>query len=158
VYAKTPPFASDPFFTRGVSAKVVDTLKDPEYQKKFASNPDSAKFEGFLQTAEQNLKRLADAGSPYGMGTDAGPPGRFPGFFEHEEMRLMVEAGLTPSQVIVASTKSGAQFLGAKDLGTLEKGKWADLVVLDKNPLEDIRNTRTLSDVYIAGHRVTGAQ
>ena len=156
VYAKTPAFASDPFFTRGVSAKVVETLKDPAYQKKFASNPDSAKFEGFLQMAEQNLKRLADAGIPYGMGTDAGPPGRFPGFFEHEEMRLMVEAGLTPSQVIVASTKSGAQFLGAKDLGTLEKGKWADLVVLDKNPLDDIRNTRTLSDVYIAGHRIAG--
>jgi len=154
IYAKTPSFADDPFFTRGVSQKVVATLKDPEYQKRFASNPDALKYEGFLKTAQQNLKRLADAGIPYGMGTDAGPPGRFPGFFEHWEMALMVEAGLTPSQVITASTKRGAEFLRAKDLGTLEKGKWADLIVLDKNPLDDIRNTRTLEAVYIAGNKI----
>jgi imidazolonepropionase-like amidohydrolase len=154
VYASTPAFVDDPFFTRGVSARVLETLKDPDYQKKFASNPDASKFQGFLKTAQQNLKSLADAGIPFGMGTDAGPPGRFPGFFEHEEMRLMVEAGLTPAQVITASTKSGAEFLGNKDLGTLEQGKWADLIVLDKNPLEDIRNTRTISDVYIAGRRI----
>jgi imidazolonepropionase-like amidohydrolase len=68
-------------------------------------------------------------------------------------MELMVDAGLTPSQAITASTKRGAEFLGAKDLGTLEKGKWADLVVLDRNPLEDIRNTRSIRDVYIAGRK-----
>jgi imidazolonepropionase-like amidohydrolase len=154
VYAKTPDFVDDPFFTRGVSEKVVATLKDPAYQKKFESNPDTAKYEGFLKTAQQNLKRLADAGIPYGMGTDAGPPGRFPGFFEHWEMALMVDAGLTPSQVVTASTKRGAEFLKAKDLGTLEKGKWADLIVLEKNPLDDIHNTRTLEAVYIAGNKV----
>ena len=49
----------------------------------------------------------------------------------------MVEAGLTPMQVIVAATGSAAQFLRAKDLGTLEAGKWADLVVLDRNPIQD---------------------
>ena len=153
VYAKTPPFASDPFFTSSVPYKLVDQLKSPEYQKKFAANPDAMKYEGYLKMAQRNLKRLADAGIPFGMGTDSGPPGRFPGFFEHEEMRLMVEAGLTPSQVITAATKRGAEFLGAKDLGTLEKGKWADLIILDKNPLEDIRNTRAILDVYIAGQR-----
>ena len=151
VYAQTPDFVNDPFFTRAVSEKVIATLKDPAYQKKIASNPDTVKYEGFLKTAQQNLKRLADAGIPYAMGTDTGPPGRFPGYFEHWEMQLMVEAGLTPSQVITASTKSGAQFLGAKDLGTLEKGKWADLVVLEKNPLDDIHNTRTIDSVYVAG-------
>ena len=73
---------------------------------------------------------------------------------EHWQLELMVEAGLTPLQVITAATKSGAEFLGAKDLGTLEKGKWADLIVLTKNPAEDIRNTRTIETVYIAGNRV----
>ena len=153
IYTQTPAFVDDPFFTRGVSDKVVATLKDPAYQKKFSSNPDAAKYEGFLKTAQQNLKRLADAGIPFGMGTDTGPAGRFPGFFEHREMELMVDAGLTPSQVITAATKSGAQFLGAKDLGTIEKGKWADLIVLDKNPIEDIRNTRTINSVYVAGNK-----
>jgi imidazolonepropionase-like amidohydrolase len=155
VYTKTPPFVDDPFFRRSVSEKVIATIKDPAYQKRFASNPDTLKYQGFLETAKKNLKRLADAGIPYAMGTDTGPPGRFPGFFEHWEMELMVDAGLNPSQVITASTKRGAEFLGAKDLGTLEKGKWADLIVLDRNPVEDIRNTRSIRDVYIAGRRLS---
>ena len=69
-------------------------------------------------------------------------------------MELMVEAGLTPAQVIQAATKSAAEFLKAKDLGALEKSKWADMIVLGKNPLEDIRNTRSIEAVYIAGNRV----
>ena len=69
-------------------------------------------------------------------------------------MELLVDAGLTPSQVIQAATKNAAEFLKAKDLGTLEKSKWADLVVLDKNPLDDIKNSRTINAVYIAGNRV----
>lgn len=154
VYAHTPAFADDPFFTRGVSPEVVATLKDPAYEKKAASDPDFARYPGILEMAKQNLKRVAQAGIPYGMGTDTGPPGRFPGFFEHWEMELMVEAGLTPSQVITAATRRGAEFLGARDLGTLEAGKWADLLVLAKDPLADIRNTRSLERVYIAGNKV----
>ncbi|HLJ45338.1 MAG TPA: amidohydrolase family protein [Bryobacteraceae bacterium] len=154
VYATTPSFADDPFFKRGVSDKVVATLKDPVYQKRMRASPDFSRYEGFLKQAQENLKRLADAGIPYAMGTDSGPPGRFPGFFEQWEMQLMAVAGLTRSEVITASTKRGAEFLGAKDLGTLEKGKWADLIVLEKNPLEDIQNTRTIRDVYIAGNKV----
>jgi imidazolonepropionase-like amidohydrolase len=109
-----------------------------------------------LRTAEHNLKTLADAGVPYGFGTDSGPPGRFPGYFAHWEMELMVEAGLTPMQVITAATGSAAAFLHAKDLGTLEASKWADLIVLNSNPLDDIKNTRTIEAVYIAGNRVAG--
>jgi imidazolonepropionase-like amidohydrolase len=104
--------------------------------------------------AKKNLKKLSDAGVKYGFGTDAGPPGRFPGFFEQWEMELMVEAGLTPMQVIQAATKNAAEFLAAKDLGTLEPGKWADLVVLNADPLKSIRNTHTIQAVYIAGNRV----
>ena len=154
VWAKPPAFLTDPFFTRSVSPAVLATLNDPNYQKKVAADPDFAKFETLLGMAQQNLKRLADAGIPYGMGTDSGYPGRFPGFFEHWEMELMVEAGLTPSQVITAATKSGAEFLRAKDLGTLEVGKWADLVILGANPAANIRNTRSIEAVYIAGNRV----
>ena len=155
IYAKTPAFVSDPFFTRSVSAAVIATLKDPEHQKKFSSDPDFPKYETMLGMAQKNLKRLADAGVRYGMGTDTGPPGRFPGFFEQWEMELMVDAGLSPSQVITASTKSGAEFLRAKDLGTLEAGKWADLIVLTSDPRVNIRNTRSIEAVYIAGNRVS---
>ena len=154
VYAKPQPFLTDPFFTRGVSAKVLDTLKDPGYQAKVAAGADFPKYPGFLETAQKNLKRLADGGVRYGMGTDSGPPGRLPGFFEQWELELMVEAGLTPTQAIVAATKSGAEFLRAKDLGTLEPGKWADLIVLTNNPAANIRNTHSIEAVYIAGNRV----
>jgi imidazolonepropionase-like amidohydrolase len=153
-YAKTPPFINDPFFARGVSENAILTLKSPEYQKAQAADKHFAHYSEFLETAKKNLKKLVDAGVKYGFGTDAGPPGRFPGYFEHWEMELMVQAGLTPSQVIQAATKNAAEFLKAKDLGTLEKSKWADLVVLDKNPLEDIKNSRTISSVFIAGNRV----
>ena len=104
--------------------------------------------------AEHNLKTEADAGVRYGFGTDSGPPGRFPGYFAQWELVLMVQAGLTPMQVITAATGSAATFLHAKDLGTLEAGKWADLVVLTRNPLEDIKNTRTIEAVYLAGNRI----
>jgi imidazolonepropionase-like amidohydrolase len=57
-------------------------------------------------------------------------------------------------QVITAASKTAAEFLGAKDLGTVERGHWADLVVVGANPLEDIRNTRKLEAVYIAGNKV----
>jgi imidazolonepropionase-like amidohydrolase len=148
VYAKTPPFANDPFFLRGVSPETAGTLASPEYQKRFTSDP------GFLEMAKRNLKKLFDAGVNVGFGTDTGPPGRFQGYFEHLELEFMVDAGLTPAQAIAAATSKGAEFLHAKDLGTLAVGKWADLLVLDRNPLDDIRNTRSLRDVYIAGERV----
>jgi imidazolonepropionase-like amidohydrolase len=57
-------------------------------------------------------------------------------------------------QIILAASRNSAEFLGAKDLGTLENGKWADLIVLTKNPLDDIRNTRSIESVMIAGQKV----
>jgi imidazolonepropionase-like amidohydrolase len=55
-------------------------------------------------------------------------------------------------QALTAATRNGAEFLGAKDLGTLESSKWADLIVLNRNPLDNIKKTRTISAVYIAGN------
>jgi imidazolonepropionase-like amidohydrolase len=156
VYGKTAPFANDPFFTRRISPQVLAQLNNPAYQQKMRSDPDFSMYPGFLHTAEHNLKALADAGVPYAFGTDSGPPGRFPGYFTHWEMELMVQSGLTPMQVITAATGSAARFLHAEDLGTLEKNKWADMIVLDKDPLDEIKNTRTISAVYIAGKRVAG--
>jgi imidazolonepropionase-like amidohydrolase len=153
-YGKTPEFAGDPFFKRGVSPEVIRQLSSPERQQSQAAQPNFPKYPGFYEMAKKNFKKLADSGVKYGMGTDTGPPGRFPGYGDHWEMQAMVDAGLTPMQVIVAATRSGAEFLGAKDLGTLEKSKWADLIVLNANPLDNIRNTRTIQSVYVAGRPV----
>jgi imidazolonepropionase-like amidohydrolase len=154
VFAKPGSLLDDPFFTRGLSPNVLSTLRSPAYQERIASDPDYAKYPGFLQQAMANLKKLSDAGVKIGFGTDSGPPARFPGYFEHWELELMVQAGLTPTQVITDATHNAAEFLRAKDLGTIERGKWADLIVLDKNPLENIRNTREIAFVMIAGNKI----
>jgi imidazolonepropionase-like amidohydrolase len=154
-YAKPAPILNDPFFADSVAPDVLAALKSPAYQQKIATDPDLARYPEYLRTAQRNLKRLADSGVRYGFGTDSGPPARFAGYFEHWEAQLMVEAGLTPAQVIAAATRSAAEFLGAaKDLGSLERGKWADFVVLRANPLTDIQNTRSIEQVYVAGNPI----
>jgi imidazolonepropionase-like amidohydrolase len=89
------------------------------------------------------------------MGTDAGPfPERFQGYFEHLEMELMAAAGLTPAQVLRSATADAGRALKVDGLGTLTQGAWADFVALEKDPLQDIRNTRTVAGVWIAGNAV----
>ncbi|HWZ31271.1 MAG TPA: amidohydrolase family protein [Bryobacteraceae bacterium] len=154
VYAESPKMLDDPFLTRSVSAKVIEIVRSPQYINRIKSDPEFPRYPDLLTMALKNLKRLADAGVKYGFGTDSGPPARFQGYFEQLELELMTAAGLTPMQVITAATKSSAEFLGARDLGTLERGTWADLIVLSKNPLEDIKNTRSIESVYIAGNKL----
>jgi imidazolonepropionase-like amidohydrolase len=92
-------------------------------------------------------------------GTDTGPPGRFQGYFEHLELEELVKASLTPMQAIVAATGDAAACVGLADrVGALRPGLAADLVVLAKNPLDDIRNTRTIEAVWINGNRVPGVR
>jgi imidazolonepropionase-like amidohydrolase len=75
----------------------------------------------------------------------------------HLEMEDMVAAGMTPAQVIVAATRNSADFLKLTDVGTVASGKSADFVVLDANPLDDIKNTRKISNVYLRGSAVDRA-
>ena len=93
------------------------------------------------------------AGVPFMAGTDtAAGVHVFPGFSLHEELALFVRAGLTPMQALQTATLNPAKFLDRlADLGTVERGKLADLVLLDANPLEDIANTRKIRAVVLAG-------
>jgi imidazolonepropionase-like amidohydrolase len=154
VFARPSPMVDDPFFTRGLTPELLATLKSAAYQQKAAADPDYSKYPGFLKMAMHNLKKLSDSGVKIGFGTDSGPPARFQGYFEQWELQLMVESGLKPMQAITDATRNPAEFLRAQDLGTLERGKWADLIVLGKNPLEDIRNTRAIEMVMIAGNKI----
>src|ERR1700676_4272446 len=105
--------------------------------------------------AEKNLKTLYDAGIKIGFGTDSGIPTRFPGYLEHRELLLMVEAGLTPMQAITIATSTSAGILKAdKEFGSLQPGRQADFMVLNANPLQDIHNTEKLSAVWQAGKAV----
>jgi N-acyl-D-aspartate/D-glutamate deacylase len=153
-FSKPSPMLTDPFFAPALSAKSLQMLKDPEYQKRLAADPDNEHGPGWFEMAKKNLKKLADSGVKIGFGTDTGPPRRIPGYFEQLELELMADAGLKPQQIITIATKNSAEFLGAKDLGTLEKGKWADMIVLGRNPLDNIKNTRAIESVWIAGNKV----
>jgi imidazolonepropionase-like amidohydrolase len=96
--ARPAPLLDDLFFTGSIKPDVLATLKSPAYYQKLAADPDLAHHPKYLRTAQQNLKRLADAGVRYGFGTDSGPPARFAGYFGHWEAQLMVEPGLTSAQ------------------------------------------------------------
>jgi len=153
-FAKPPAFLSDPFFTMGTTPAVISTLRSDAFLQKQNADHDLPKYPGFLATAQRNLKKLYDSGVKVAFGTDSGPPARFSGFSEHLEMDLMAQAGFTPMQIITSFSKNSAEFLGSRDLGTLESGHWADLVVLARNPLDNIKNSRSIEAVYIAGNKV----
>jgi imidazolonepropionase-like amidohydrolase len=109
---------------------------------------------GILQ---RSLAKLNAAGVAIVLGCDTGLEDHFFGYAEQKELELMVEAGMTPAQVIVAATSRAAEYLGRTDRGTLAAGKRADLLVLDGNPLDNIRNTRRIAKMYIAGVEVDRA-
>lgn len=148
------PFLDDPFFNRSITPAALATLKSPERQQKLAAGKHFGQYQGVLDTALANTRREIEAGVRYGVGSDSGPSGRFSGHFLHWELELMVQAGLSPLQVLTAATSTNAKLIGAKDLGTIEPGKSADLLVLDADPVADIRNTRTIHSVYVAGKSV----
>jgi imidazolonepropionase-like amidohydrolase len=154
-YAEGPEWLRDPFFQAGLAPTVLATLESPQFKERFSANPDLARYRAAFEMGKRNLKTLMDAGVRIGFGTDAGPPLRFQGYFEHRELQLMVESGLSPLQAIVCATRNAGEFLAplraGYRVGTLELGKQADFLVLDADPLEDIRNTERLSAVWQAG-------
>jgi imidazolonepropionase-like amidohydrolase len=156
VYETTPAFVNDPFFTREAAYKTpLHLLLAPDAQAKVRANAAAQAIKLALAQAKRNLKLLSDAGVPIAMGTDTGAPtGRWQGYFEHVELEMMVDAGLTPMQVLVSATGGAARVMRIDDaVGTLRPGRYADLLVLAANPLSDIKNTRTLEQVWIGGKR-----
>jgi imidazolonepropionase-like amidohydrolase len=157
VYTSTPAFFKEPFFQRGMAVfeEQVKTLSSPERQAKFRADPQTKVIETALAQGTRNLKLLSDAGVTIAMGTDSGTDeGRWQGYFEQVEVEMMVKAGLTPMQAIVASTGAAARVSKLDHVGTIAAGKAADLLVLDGNPLQDIRNLRQINAVWIAGRRM----
>jgi imidazolonepropionase-like amidohydrolase len=97
------------------------------------------------------VEAMHNAGVPLLAGTDTPSPYSLPGSALHDELELLVEAGLSPLAALQTATRNPARFLQEKDLGTVEVGKLADLVLLDADPLKDIGNTRSIAAVILGG-------
>ena len=107
---------------------------------------------------EAGLREYVEAGVTVLLSGDTGVLSQFPGFAEHRELESMVNAGMPTLSAIKSATLLPAEMLGLHDRGSLQVGKRADLLILDGNPLDDISNTRKISDVYIAGNRINRAK
>jgi imidazolonepropionase-like amidohydrolase len=158
-------YYQDPFFREQVSAAVIARLSDPRnlgpVGRPQAAPPANPPPPGAQQAADerarQRFTRMVNAGIQIMLGSDVGwgptatHVGSFFGYAEHLELEAFVRLGMTPAQAIAAGTKRPADAFGLHDVGSIEPGKAADLLVLDANPLDDIRNLRQISRVYLRG-------
>jgi imidazolonepropionase-like amidohydrolase len=146
----------DPFVDQMYPAKVVEEIRNeqtPHFGPNCTASPANAASRD--QILANNLMKMIAAGARLVLGTDAGIDPRYSfGWSVHHEMARWVQFGLSPLQAITAATQRSAELLGLDDMGTLAAGKSADFVVLDANPLEDIRNTRRIASVYLSGARL----
>lgn len=163
-YVDEPMDLSDPFLRETVSEDEVSALTDPGFVARFRragvaiDQPGIDRAEAFrrrLGHVLANVRMLHDRGVLVALGTDTGNPYVFPGYSVHHELELLVRAGLTPIEALEAATKRAAEMIGADaEFGTVEPGKRADLLILEANPLEDIRNTRSVEVVISEGRVV----
>jgi imidazolonepropionase-like amidohydrolase len=155
IYESTPAWFSDEFFLRHADAATVEQLTDPKRQEAMRTSVSAQKYKVALDVASANLKKMKDVGVRIAFGTDSGPPARFQGYFEHMELEMMVKAGLTPMDAIVSATgDAGRCMKNASGLGTLKAGAPADFVIYRDDPTKDIRATRTIESVWIAGAKI----
>lgn len=131
--------------------KFFQYLPNPEGYEELLFN-----YEEYLNDIEKimynNLKSLHEAGIPIAVSTDAGNPGTLHGISIYDEMEAMQNAGIPAEDIIVMASKNGALAMGRfDDFGTIEKGKMADLIIMDKDPSKDISNVRSISHVMRGG-------
>ncbi len=153
VFADHPELLNDPFLVRATSPQELAKLRSDAYRKSVAADPQTEQHRKDFAMAKTNLKLMYAAGVRVGFGTDSGAnPVRLPGYAEHRELQLMVEAGLTPLEAIRCATATNARLLGIDHVtGTLALGMRADFLLLDRDPAVDIANTRRMVSIWHNG-------
>jgi imidazolonepropionase-like amidohydrolase len=167
-FATEPGYMDDPFFRASVTDAELAALRAPGFAGAYregwvrnANDPARDPLDALKQHRADvlaNVGMLHARGVPIAVGTDTGNPYVYPGYSVHRELELLVQAGLSPMEAIVAGTRRGAEMLGQQDeFGTLAVGKRADLLILGADPLDDIRNTRKIEAVIVDGKLVDRA-
>lgn len=156
IYADRPAWMSDPFFQRAMAPAVYDYLRSDAYRDKVLRDPDTPKWRSAAEMSKRNAGIAFRGGVTVALGTDAAAAvERIIGFDAHHELELLVGVGLSPLQAIHAATAGSAMAMGprGREIGTLEPGKLANFLVLDGDPLTDIRNTRKIRQIWYHGQR-----
>lgn len=149
IFGENPAFMSSPFFRKGANETLVSFLKEQ------AKDKTGAVHRKAYGIAMENVRKAKTATITVGLGTDSGAnPYRIPGWAEHRELQLLVEAGFSPIEAIHAATGVNAKILGIDEkTGTVEKGKAADLLVLNADPTTDIHNAEKIDMIFHNGRQ-----
>ncbi len=147
----------DPFVDQELPAAVVAKIRATTEPRPLAPScgPRPSNYEAREAMLKSNFSSMIAAGARLVLGTDAGISSGYTfGSADHHEIARWVQFGLSPADAIVAATSRPAELLGLSDTGVLAPGKRADFIVLDRNPLDDIRNTRSIANVYLFGQKL----
>ena len=157
-YTAPPPWMDEPFLL-GLLQDTVSPAVIQRMRGSFAARDPAVveRARPIFANMQRSLAKLNAAGARLILGSDTGLEDHFFGYAEQRELEQMAAAGMTPAQVIVAATSRSTEFLRLSDMGTLAPGKSADFLVLDANPLDDIRNTRRIAKIYLKGVEVDRA-
>lgn len=151
--AEHPEALEDEELRRAFAPDVLERLTKPETREEMLANPQLQQLKTEYERAKRFVKQMQEAGVIIAAGSDSGAGNVATGWGTHHEMELLVEAGLSPMQALVAATRNAAEVVqrGESDFGLLAADKIADLVVLSADPLTDIKNTRKIERVMQAG-------
>lgn len=155
-YARHPSRFLDDEETQELAARWLPATIRQEWEAMARAwpewTPERAELElAYLDARLELVGDLAADGAPLGTGTDSGAAYVFPGLATHDELELLVRAGLSPARALLAATRDAARCAGLTDAGTLTAGAKADLLVLDADPLADITHTRRIHAVVARG-------
>ncbi|MBS0983631.1 amidohydrolase family protein [Gluconobacter cerinus] len=152
LFAEHPELLNVPFVAAAIDPALMAQLSDADWRKQTLSKPLVAASHTALAINQRNLLTLYRAGVKVGFGTDSGAaPTRFPGFAEHRELALTVEAGLTPLEAIHLATGNAAELLELEDRGVLKTGKRADLLIVRGAPDQSIADIDQVDQVWQRG-------
>ncbi len=154
IYADEPDWVGESPMRESVSPAVVSRISSRGFVGTLQQDLNLPGWRAEFDTAMRNVKKIHDAGVPVGLGTDSGTTNKFPGYFEHRELELLVEAGVAPLQAIQIAVHTTAQLLGLGDAGGLLVGMRGDFFLVPDDPLDQMSASRNIAEVFFGGRQV----